>query len=113
VKKIVETVQTKIPGAKVLVMGIFPRGFHAINQKTGQPDATRMRIAETNKLLAGLANGKDIAFLDIGGRFLDAQGGLDKANFPDALHPSGDGYKIWHESVIPVLGGMVKSGAVP
>ena len=103
VKEIVATVRAKIPGARVLVMGIFPRGFDPVNAKTGKPSPARTRIAETNRLLAGMADGNHIAFLDIGGNFLDPQGVLIKEFFPDALHPSPKGYQIWHQHALPKL----------
>lgn len=109
VKQIVATVRTKIPGARVLIMGIFPRGFQAVNPKTGKPDATRQRIFGTNQLLAGLADGKDIAFLDIGNKFLDDQGMLSKELFPDALHPSAAGYGIWLENARPKLAELLNT----
>jgi len=113
IKKIVETVQTKIPGAKVLIMGIFPRGSLAINPKTGQPDATRKRISDTNTLLQAMADGKSVAFLDIGNKFVDDQGVLDKTIFPDVLHPTGEGYKIWYECAKPKLDELMNAAKTP
>lgn len=109
VKQIVATVRTKIPGARVLVMGIFPRGSQPVNAKTGKPDANRLRITETNQQLAGLADGMDIVFLDIGNKFLDGQGVLSKELFPDALHPSTEAYKIWHDNALPKLTDLMKN----
>lgn len=108
VKQIVATVRTKIPGARVLIMGIFPRGSQPVNPKTGKPDTTRQRIADTNQQLAELADGKDIMFLDIGNKFLDEQGVLGKELFPDALHPSAEAYKIWRDNALPKLTELMK-----
>jgi beta-glucosidase len=109
VKEIVATVRARIPGARVLVMGIFPRGFEPMNPKTGKPNPARTRIAATNQLLAGLADGNSIAFLDIGSEFLDSQGMLSKEIFPDALHPSSKGYQIWYQLALPKLTELMKS----
>ena len=109
VKAIVTTVRDKIPGARVLVMGIFPRSSLPANPKTGKPNPARTRIADTNRLLAGLADGRNIAFLDIGSEFLDPQGVLSKEIFPDALHPSPKGYQIWHQQALPKLTELMKS----
>lgn len=109
VKEIVKTVQTKIPGARVLVMGIFPRGYQPTNPKTGQPDSNRKRIADTNELLAGLADGKTVTFLDIGSKFMDTHGVLTKEIFRDGLHPTGEGYKIWAENARPKLEELMKA----
>lgn len=109
VKEIVTTVRAKIPGARVLLMGIFPRGSQPTDARTGKPNPARTRVSQTNQLLAGLADGKHIAFLDIGSNFLDPQGVLSKELFPDALHPSSSGYLIWHQQALPRLREMMKS----
>lgn len=109
VEKIVTTVRTKIPGARVLVMGIFPRGALPTHPKTGKPSPTRQRIADTNALLAKLADGKNVFFLDISDKFLDADGVLPKPIFPDALHPSGEGYQIWYRNAQPKLSELMKA----
>ncbi len=103
VAKIIETVHAFMPKARILLVGIFPRGEFAVNPKNGEPSPFRKRIAETNKLLAGLADGKTVAFIDIGDRFLDPNGNLPKATFPDALHPTSAGYDIWYQAVRPKL----------
>jgi len=113
VKKIIETVQEKIPGSKVLIMGIFPRGEFAVDPKTGKPSPTRTRITETNKLLAGLADGKTIAFVDVGDKFVDKDGVLNKAIFPDVLHPTTEGYKIWYDGAKPKLTELMDSTSKP
>ncbi|MCB1133882.1 MAG: GDSL family lipase, partial [Verrucomicrobiae bacterium] len=100
---------TKIPGARVLVMGIFPRGSQPTHPKTGKPTPTRQRIADTNALLAKLADGKNVVFLDISDKFLDADGVLPKAIFPDALHPSSEGYQIWYRNAQPKLAELMKA----
>jgi len=103
VAKIIETVHAFMPKARILLVGIFPRGELAVNPKNGEPSPGRKRIAATNKLLAGLADGKTVAFIDIGDRFLDPNGNLPKSTFPDALHPTSAGYDIWYQAVRPKL----------
>lgn len=103
VAKIIETVHAFMPKARILLVGIFPRGELAVNPKNGEPSPGRKRIADTNKLLAGLADGKTVAFIDIGDRFLDPNGNLPKATFPDSLHPTSAGYDIWYQAVRPKL----------
>ena len=44
-----------------------------------------------------------VFFLDIGGKFLDADGRLSKDIMPDALHPNAKGYAIWAEAIEPTV----------
>ncbi len=93
VEAIVGEVRTRLPRAKVVLMGIFPRGRHAA-------DAFRKPIKETNRLLAArFGNDPNIRFLDIGTRFLQKDGTLPASLFPDTTHPSEAGYRIWAQSL--------------
>ena len=106
VKKIIEVVRAKCPNAKILLLAIFPRG--ATTQ-----DGLRQRVAEVNKLLPSLADDKNVFFMDIGPKFLDAQGNLSKEIMPDLLHPNTNGYRIWIEAVRPKLEELMGSPLAP
>jgi lysophospholipase L1-like esterase len=41
--------------------------------------------------------------MDIAANFLNNNGILNPAIMPDALHPSEQGYRIWAESIEPVV----------
>ncbi len=101
VKKIVETVEEKQPQAKILLLGIFPRSAKA-------NDSMRMRVIETNKLLAALKFGPQVTYLDISDKFLDAAGDISPEIMPDFLHPNAAGYKVWLDAVKPTLELMMK-----
>ena len=49
-----------------------------------------------------------IKHLDIGGKFLDAEGNLPKDIMPDALHPNAKGYQIWADAMDPTLQALLK-----
>ena len=76
------------PQAKILLLGVFPRGAAADN-------AFRPMIRELNGHLAGLADNKSVFYLDIGGKFLAPDGTLPADIMPDGLHPNLKGYEIW------------------
>ena len=101
IRKIVEEIRRKQPNAKILLLGVFPRG-------TSPDDPMRSRIAEVNKLIAPLADGKNVVYMDIGKNFLDAKGNLGRQIMPDYLHPNAEGYRIWFEAVKPTLDGFMK-----
>jgi len=100
VKKIVETVRTKLPETKVLLLAVFPRGLKA------SPE--RAKVEEINKIIATLDNGKTVRFLDIGKDFLNDQGELTPDIMPDKLHPTAKGYDIWYKAVHPLVDEMMK-----
>ena len=94
VRAIVKKLRGKLPQTKVLVLAIFPRG-------ADNNDPLRQVNSKTNEIIARLADGKDVFFLDIGPKFLDSDGTLPKAIMPDRLHPNAKGYAIWAEAIEP------------
>ncbi len=108
-RKIVQLIREKIPGTKVLVLAIFPRGARKNRDGTIDPGTKRMEaIREVNRSLATLDDGKNVRFLDIGAGFLDANGKIPDAIMPDQLHPSVAGYQIWADAMQPLLQEMLK-----
>ncbi|MFA4943957.1 MAG: GDSL-type esterase/lipase family protein [Lentisphaeria bacterium] len=108
VKKVVAEIHAKLPQAKLLLLGIFPRFHDPVNP----PWAARARAftAQVNKELATLDDGKQTRFLDIGDKFLDERGFIRKEVMPDGLHPSAAGYQIWADAMQPLLAEMLKEG---
>jgi lysophospholipase L1-like esterase len=58
--------------------------------------------------IAKLDDGKNIHFLDIGDKFLQADGSLSKDIMPDYLHLSVAGYQIWADAIGPKLADLMK-----
>jgi arylsulfatase A-like enzyme/lysophospholipase L1-like esterase len=96
VERIVSTLRARCPQAKILLLGVFPRGVKP-------DDAKRKNNIEINKLISKFHNGERIHYLDISDRFLTAEGILTKEVMPDALHPKQKGYEIWAEAIEPKL----------
>jgi lysophospholipase L1-like esterase len=96
VKAVVEEYQKICPGATILLQAIFPRGELADN-----PD--RVKIAEINRMIAKLDDGKHVVFVDFGDKFLNPDGSMSKEIMPDFLHPSPKGYQIWAEAIQPLI----------
>jgi beta-glucosidase len=91
IQAIVAKLREKLPGTKVLILAIFPRGE--------KPNAQREKNAAASAFAAKMADGKMIHFLDIGPKFLAEDGTLSKEIMPDLLHLSPKGYTIWAESI--------------
>ena len=89
------------PDAKILLLAVFPRSLPG--------DPVRDKIAEINRLIATLDDGKHVFYLDIGAKFLDEKGVfLPDAFRPDNLHPLAKGYDIWGEAVRDKLATLMK-----
>ena len=97
VRALLEEIRKRQPGAKIILMAIFPRG--------SKPDAMRAKLDTTNKLIVHLALDArgDVTFLDIGAKFLQPDGTITREVMGDYLHPSAKGYEIWAESIEPLL----------
>jgi beta-glucosidase len=91
IKAIVARLRTKLPETKVLLLAVFPRG--------AMPNPQREKIAKVNELASQSADGKMVHYLDIGPKFLAADGSLPKEIMPDFLHLSPQGYEIWAAAI--------------
>jgi lysophospholipase L1-like esterase len=84
------------PGTKILIMDIFPRGLKS--------EELFRRIIAVNAILdERMKDRPNIALMNIGKKFLNDKGDVDKDLFPDGTHPNEKGYQIWAESIEPVL----------
>jgi len=86
----------KVPGCKVLIVGILPRGDSI-------KDPRNDIIRETNALVAAAVDAKDIFFLDVGSSLIEPDGRLDPEVFPDKLHVALPGYIRMLGPLEPVL----------
>ncbi len=113
-KKIVELIRAKIPGTKVLLLAVFPRGARKDN--TGKitdsaiTDAARRTeiINAVNVELAKLDDGVNVRFLNINDAFLGQDGKIPFSVMPDQLHPNTAGYQLWADAMKPLLTEMLK-----
>jgi lysophospholipase L1-like esterase len=101
---VVLSLQRHYPKAQILLLGIFPRG-RAAN------DPIRATLAEINKSISGLDDGKQVHYLDIGAGFLEADGSISPTVMSDALHPTTKGYEIWAQAVEQPLTKLMAAGA--
>ncbi len=95
VTAVVHGLRARLPESKMLLLAIFPRN---------QPDSLeRGQVRQINQAIANLADGRHVTFLDIGDKFLAADGSIPAEIMPDGLHPSERGYGIWAEAMEPTL----------
>jgi lysophospholipase L1-like esterase len=86
-------VRAQSPSSRIIVMGIFPRGFSPLSP-------LRAAIGQVNLLLAqALAAKENTKLLDIGAQFLESDGTLPKTLMNDGTHPTEEGYQIWAKAL--------------
>ncbi|MFA5292977.1 MAG: platelet-activating factor acetylhydrolase IB subunit [Phycisphaerae bacterium] len=106
IKAVVCQLRTKLPETKVLVLGIFPRGYGK-QMRNKKSDATMNLMWEkndqANKLASKIADNKMIFYLNINKKFLNKKGVLTREIMPDLVHPNEKGYQIWAEAVEPTI----------
>ena len=98
---IVATFRTTFPEARVLLLGIFPRGAEATDQ-------FREPIRRINEIIAGLDDGDYVRYLDIGDSFLEPDGSISVDVMGDGLHPTARGYEIWAAAMMPMFTEMLR-----
>jgi len=96
VKKIIDILRKQLPDTKILLLGVFPRSSKAT-------DKPRVTNREINDIISTYADNKNIYYLNINEKFLDADGVLPRDIMPDLLHPNAKGYQIWAEAIEPMV----------
>jgi lysophospholipase L1-like esterase len=96
IKAIVDRIEKKLPETKILLLAVFPWGEKPDNPR-------RAQIVEINQGISKLADNKKLFYLDIGQKFLNADGTMPKSIMPDFLHPGLQGYQIWAEAIEPTV----------
>lgn len=85
---IVRVIRQKLPETRVLLLGAFPYGANP-------QDLSRVKIANYNALLAKLADGKSVYFLDPGKAFLEADGKVGALPIPGPTHLDSNIFERW------------------
>jgi lysophospholipase L1-like esterase len=89
---VVLNLQKRFPESQLLLLGVFPRGRTAA-------DPARATIGQINAIISKLHDGTRVQYLDIGAKFLDADGNIPADVMSDGLHPGPKGYEIWAQAV--------------
>ena len=101
VAAILKLLRQELPATKILLLAVFPRG-----EKPDHPQ--RLQVAEINRGIMRLADGKAVHCLDIGPKFLAPDGTLPKEVMPDFLHPATKGYEIWAAAIKDLLAALLR-----
>jgi len=102
IKAILEQLHKRLPEAKVLLLGVFPR--------SEKPDAARAAVKAINEKIARYDDGEKVHYLDIGPKFMKEDDTISPEIMPDFLHLSPKGYEIWAEAIEPSLKKLLGEG---
>jgi lysophospholipase L1-like esterase len=93
---VVANLKSRLPGAKVILLAVLPRG------RPGS--AYRLEAMAVDRLLAARASAVGVAYLDLGPQLLGRGGQfLPGVMHPDLLHPAAGGYDRMAARLTPVV----------
>jgi lysophospholipase L1-like esterase len=99
VQAICRLIQQQHPSARILLLGLLPRGAAGSRY--------RQEVPEVNRGLTALADGSRIAFLDVGHLFLKTTDEIPPEMMPDGLHLSESGYFAFATALRPVIDSLL------
>jgi lysophospholipase L1-like esterase len=85
-------VRSKVPGAKMVLMAVFPREESPTNPR-------RILIHQINALLEAFAKEQKITLVNLESRMLSSDGILPREIASDFCHPTEKGYQIWADGI--------------
>ena len=93
VKAIVDSIRSRHPQAKIVLLDVLPRG-----EKAESPD--RAAVAEINRELNRIGG---VEHLNVGAELLQPDGSISPSIMSDFLHPTQDGYRIIAQKLDRIL----------
>ena len=100
INQIVLTIHERLPNARVLLLGILPRG--------DKESAERKRVREVNNQIRTLEDHDKTRYLDLTSAFLDGDENIPIDIMRDQLHLTAKGYDIWFREMEPLLNEMMR-----
>jgi lysophospholipase L1-like esterase len=91
---LVDLCRRKAPAATIVLTAIFPRNDNM---------AVLPEIRRINAFLAGVADGKQIRYVDVNSQLAGRDGRLYDGMTADKLHPTVTAYQIWADALKPIL----------
>jgi lysophospholipase L1-like esterase len=99
---VVAEIRKRQPQARVLLLGVFPRGERP-------DDPLRGQVREINEAIRRLDDGgRAVRYLDIGAAFLQPDGTISREIMGDFLHLTPRGYAIWADAIREPLARLLK-----
>lgn len=99
-RAVAQVFRRRMPHTRVIMMGILP-----VSNK-----AKWARCRKTNALNAALAyNNDEVVYLDLQDKFLQTDGWINKRLFTDGTHLTPAGYRLWAQSLEPIVSKIMKA----
>jgi lysophospholipase L1-like esterase len=98
---VVETLRHEYPEARILLNAVLPYG-------EPKEEAKRVQVRELNRMVATLADGRQVVYRDYGPRLLQPDGTISDEIMADNLHPTPKGYRIWADAMLPDIQTLMK-----
>jgi lysophospholipase L1-like esterase len=92
---VVQTIRNLSPQTKVLLLGLLPRSTPG--------DPVRGEVQQVNGQIAGLQDGTNVFYGDLGSLFLGPDGSIPTDLLPDGIHPSLEGYQLMADYLVGPL----------
>ena len=92
----------KLPNARILLLGLWPRG-------ATPEDRLRQETVAVNRLIATCGDNDTVEYADIGGALLEPDGTLSRRVSPDLLHFTAAGYQRIVPRLDPLIDSLVKA----
>lgn len=89
-------VRSKLPGAKIILMAVFPREQSPDNPR-------RILINQIDGLLEQFAKEQHLIYVDISSGLLAADGTFLPGMMLDFTHPTDKGYQVWADALRPLI----------
>lgn len=102
-RAIAQVFRRRLPRTRVIMMGILP-----VSNKTKWA-----KCQQTNAINAALTyNTEEVVYLDLQDQFLQSDGCINTALFSDGTHLTPDGYRVWTDSLAPIVSKMMTAAAL-
>ncbi|MFT5124737.1 MAG: acyl-CoA thioesterase-1 [Kiritimatiellia bacterium] len=99
-RAVAQVFRRRMPHTRVIMMGILPVSN----------EAKWAKCRETNAFNAALAyNKNEVIYLDLQDTFLQADGAINKQLFSDGTHLTPAGYRLWAQSLEPIVSNIMRS----
>ena len=103
IEAICQTIHAKSPASKIILVGVLPRSpAHFVGP-----------IREINRALPKLESLGYVKFLDLWPAFADQDGLPKKELMADTVHPNEKGYRLWAETMEPLLASLLSCEKTP
>ncbi|RYX84880.1 hypothetical protein EON83_08035 [bacterium] len=107
-KRLISSLKHQSPQSVLVIQSILPMSTKVFSQYSpteaqNELRATNQQIAQINKRIRGMANGKKIIYCDVAGAVKHG-GQLDPKFTSDGIHLNIKGYMKWKKAITPLLG---------